>query len=85
MNTYSKGDIETIYGTDFNCIAKSVIEKGFDKAVIITDGYASINEDLKQNLKKQELKTLTILFDSAQTCEDFEEFGNVIKLENTTY
>jgi len=42
------------------------LEKGFDKAVIITDGYASMNEALKKQLKKQKLKTLTIFFDDAQ-------------------
>jgi hypothetical protein len=75
-----KGNIQTTYGTDFNCIAKSILERGFDKAIIITDGYASMDDDLKQKLKEQKLSTLTILFDDAQYCDDFETFGEIVLL-----
>jgi hypothetical protein len=79
-----KGNIQTTFGTDFNCIAQSILERGFDKAVIITDGYASMSDGLKEPLKKHGLATLTILFDDAQTCEDFAEFGDVVQLEGVT-
>jgi len=78
-----KGNIKTTYGTDFNCIAKSILKHGFDKAVIITDGYASMTSELKAQLKKSRLTLLTILFDRANTCFDLAEFGNVIPLEET--
>ena len=77
-----KGNIQTTYGTDFNCIAKSIIEKGFDRAIIITDGYASMNDDLRQQLVEHKLSTLTILFDDAQVCDSFEQFGEVVHLED---
>lgn len=77
-----KGNIKTTYGTDFNCIAKSILDRGFDKAVIITDGYASMNSDLREQLKKTGLITITILFDRANTCYDFSLFGDVITLED---
>ena len=79
-----KGDIKTTYGTDFNCIAQSILERGFDKAVVITDGYASMNAELNQQLKKQKLMTLTILFDEAQSCPDFAGCGEVVLLEDVT-
>jgi len=75
------GDIKTTYGTDFDCIAESILEKGFDKAVIITDGYASLQQELKDKLTKHGLTTLTILFDDAQTCDDFQPFGEVVCLD----
>ena len=68
FETLLKGNIEKTYGIDFDCAAKSILERGFDKAVIITDGYVSMDDDLKKQLKKQKLKTLTILFNDAQTC-----------------
>ena len=77
-----KGNIQTTYGTDFNCIAKSIIEKGFDKAIIITDGYASMNNNLKQQLMEHKLSTLTILFDNAPECDVFKQFGEVVHLED---
>ena len=83
FETVLKGNIQTTCGTDFNCVAMSVLERGFDKAVVITDGYASMSDDLKKELKKHGLVTLTILFDDAQTCDDFAEFGEVVDLEDT--
>ena len=76
-----RGSIQTTYGTDFDCIAESILERGFDKAVVITDGYASMNKDNKAKLKKLGLVTLTILFDNAQSCKDFGSFGDVVPLE----
>jgi hypothetical protein len=32
-----KGNIRTTLGTDFNCVAKSILERGFDRAIIIRD------------------------------------------------
>jgi len=60
------------------------VDHGFDKAVIITDGYASMSEELKQQLNRQGLVTLTILFDGTQECEDFAAFGDVLQLEEVT-
>ncbi|MBM3335618.1 hypothetical protein FJY63_13245, partial [Candidatus Sumerlaeota bacterium] len=39
-----RGQIETTFGTDFNCIAQSIIEREFEKAVILTDGCASMDD-----------------------------------------
>ncbi len=77
-----KGSIKTTHGTDFSCIARSILERGFDRAIIITDGYASMDENLMEELKKRGLVTLTILFDDAQGCEDFALFGDVVHLED---
>ncbi len=63
---------------------KSILDRGFDKAVIITDGYASIADEFKQQLAKQQLVTLTILFDHAHTCDDFAQFGEVVQLADAT-
>jgi len=60
-----KGNIRTTYGTDFDCIAQHILGHSFDKAAIITDGYASMSDDLKKQLKKHGPVTLTILFDDA--------------------
>ena len=41
-----------------------------------------MSDDLKGQLKKHRLVTLAILFDDAQHCEDFAEFGEVAPLED---
>lgn len=81
FETLLKGNIQTTYGTDFNCVAASILQRGFDKAVVITDGYALMSDELKEQLKKHGLVTLTILFDDAQECKDLAEFGEVVQLE----
>jgi len=81
FNVLLKGNIQTTYGTDFDCIAQSILDYGFDKAVIVTDGYASMADELKQELKRHGLVTLTILFGGAQNCEEFAEFGEIVQLE----
>jgi len=61
-----------------------MLERDFDKAVVITDGYASLEEELAHKLKQNHASILTILFDDANSCEDFEPFGDVIQLEDIT-
>jgi len=82
FETLLKGNIRTTLGTDFDCIARSILDRGFDKAIIITDGYASMSHGLKQQLRKHGLAALTILFNKAQTCADFACFGDVVLLED---
>lgn len=82
FDTLLKGDIRTTLGTDFDCIARSILERGYDKAIIITDGCASMADDLKQQLRKHGPATLTVLFHGKQTCADFAVFGDVVLLED---
>lgn len=56
-------------------------DRGFDEAVFITDGYASMTDELRQQLGGRQLVTLTILFGGNQDCEDFAQFGWVVQLE----
>ena len=77
-----RGKIETTYGTDFDCIAESILDREFEKAVVITDGYASLGSKNAQKLKDVGIRILTILFDDADSCFDLEHFGPTIKLED---
>lgn len=76
-----KGKLQTSFGTDFDCIAESILQRGFDKAVIITDGFASMKENHKQQLLKQGVQTLTVLFSNQHSCETFARFGDVVRLD----
>jgi len=77
-----KGRIRTTYGTDFNCIANSIIENRFNKAVIITDGEASMSDEISEKLRAIRPITLTILFGGMTECEDFSKFGDVVLLDD---
>jgi len=77
-----KGEIHTTYGTSFDCVARSIVDNGYDKAIIITDGFSrDVRQDLFTDMKKLKLKTLNILFDGV-CCPSFEEFGDTIFLED---
>jgi len=43
-----------------------------------------MSDELKQQFKRHGLVALTILFDDAQTCEDFAQFGEVPPLEDVS-
>jgi len=85
FKTLLTGKIKTTGGTDFDCIAESIIEQQFDKAIIITDGYATMKTENKKNLHKHKLLSLTILFDKAQKCAAFESFGDIVQLDDITH
>lgn len=84
FKTLLAGRVQTTYGTDFNCIADSILERGFDKAVILTDGYASLDDNKQTELKKLKLQALTILFGGKTDCDEFAPFGDVVQLDDIT-
>lgn len=47
-----RGQLKTTYGTDFDCVAKAILEKEYEKAVVITDGYGGLKEDSSAALAK---------------------------------
>jgi len=54
--------IDTTGGTDFDCILRHAIDKGYDRVVIITDGYAEVtNKKLREEAALRVSKVLAIL------------------------
>ena len=78
------GCVRTTYGTDFDCIADSLLERNLDKAVILTDGYASLSPQKQDELRKKKLRTLTVLFGGKTDCAEFAPFGDIVRLEDIT-
>ena len=82
MAELARGRIKTTFGTSFDAVAGSILENGYEKAVVFTDGYSSIDQELQEQMKRKDVKILTVLFGGAyQTC-DFARFGEVIHLRN---
>lgn len=79
-----KGKVNTTYGTDFDCVARKILEDDFEKAVVITDGIASMNEENSEALKEKRVKILTVLYGGGEDCDDFEPFGPVVQLDDST-
>lgn len=71
-------------GTDFDCIADSILEHACDKAIIFTDGYASLNKEIQEELKTKKTQVLTVLFGGRMDCEEFAPLGDVVQLEDST-
>ena len=84
FKTLLAGRVQTTYGTDFDCIADSILERDFDKAVILTDGYASLDKEKQEEMKKRKVQTLTMLFGGKTDCEEFAPWGDVVQLEDIT-
>ena len=81
MEKLTKGEVSTTYGTDFNCVAESILDNKFDKAVVITDGYAFLNRELSKTLEERKVEIMTILFGNSCRCEPLRPFGDVLLLE----
>ncbi len=82
MRQLARGKVATTFGTSFDSVAKSILENEYQKAVVITDGFSSIEPDLQKQMKQRGVKILTILFGGANESCDFANFGEVIHLNN---
>lgn len=82
MDDLAKGRIATTYGTDFDCIAQSIIKNDYSKAVIFTDGWASMDDNNKYILKSKNVSILTIVFGRGETDIVLKNFGPVLYLED---
>jgi Putative metallopeptidase domain len=81
FRTLLAGQVQTTYGTDFDCIVEHLLERRYGKAVVFTDGYAGMVEDNKQQLKSAAVRVLTVLFGGKQDCPEFASFGDVVQLD----
>jgi len=63
LEELERGKVKTTYGTDFNCVAKHIIENNFKKALIITDGYADIFPPLLDELISKNVEIYIIVID----------------------
>ena len=79
-----KGDLKSTYGTDFDCVADSIVENRFDRAVVITDGFASLDEERAEMLRNRRVRLLTILIGMKNDCPDLKPFGDIVQLEEVT-
>jgi len=79
-----QGAISTTLGTDFDCIAESVLDERFDKAVIFTDGYANIADHNVAALQARNVKMLTVLFGNKTECPELAPLGDVVNLKDIT-
>jgi hypothetical protein len=75
------GRVHTTYGTDFDCVARSILENEYENAVVITDGYADLDEANAVAFKKGSVCLLTILFGGAEGCKVLEPFGDLLRLD----
>ncbi len=53
MEDFSKGKIKTTYGTDFNCVAGTIVKNPATAHIILTDGYANIEPGLLKQVKER--------------------------------
>ena len=84
FDTLCAGRLSTTYGTDFNCIARTILDKEYDRAVILTDGYASLDDEHARALTEAHPQLLTILFAAKPDCPDLQPFGEVVQLADVT-
>ena len=70
LQNLKEGKVKTTYGTDFDCVAKHIIENNFKKALIITDGYADISPSLLNILISKNVEIYIILINRFDDFKD---------------
>ena len=85
MEALQAGEVHTTYGTDFDCVAASILENRFDKAIVITDGYASLSSELRDELALRRVRLLTVLFGHARTCKALSSLGEIVTLDDVCH
>lgn len=82
LNMLRKGELKTTGGTDFDCVAEHIEEAGFKKCVIITDGYAGMNNSNAKKMLKQLDKVAIILFEETDNKNNwFSEHFDTFQLD----
>ncbi len=79
------GSIQTTYGTDFDCVAQSILEQSFERSIVITDGCAQLSANLRDELLQKQAKMLTVLFGQAQGCPPLAPLGDVVPLQEVCH
>ena len=72
-----EGRIRTTWGTDFDCIAENIFKDKSKLNFIVTDGYATMEKENMDRLKKLDVKTLGILVTRGDT-KELEKFCNKV-------
>ncbi len=85
MEALLAGEVHTTYGTDFDCVARSILEGRFERAIVITDGYASLSSDLRDELLQRRVRLLTVLFGHTRTCKALSSLGEIVTLEDVCH
>lgn len=80
-----EGRIRTTYGTDFDCIAKSIFQDRSKLNFIVTDGYATMEKGNMDRLKKLGVKTLGILVDKGSVGELKKFCAKVVYITKTDF
>jgi hypothetical protein len=82
MELLAKGNVRTTHGTDFDCVAESILKNNYDKAIIITDGYGGMTDANTEALLAAHVMTMAILFELDQKSNEFAKFGDVVYLDD---
>lgn len=85
IETVAKGGIITTYGTDFNCVAKSILENNIEKALIFTDGYAHLDRSYPNQLKEKKIALMVVIFCNGTLQNGtFQDVADIVKLGDIT-
>ena len=61
-----------------------ILANRYDKAVILTDGYANMTEDNREQLKTRAFRGLIVLFGGRSDSPEFQALGDVVELDEVT-
>jgi len=82
LNQLCKGHVTSTYGTDFDCVAQSILENQYERAIVITDGYARLGSNHREKLLQSKTRILSILFEEVPLNYPLRKFGPSVTLND---
>ncbi|NDE23129.1 MAG: hypothetical protein EBZ96_09790, partial [Synechococcaceae bacterium WB9_3_282] len=62
LGNLKAGAVKTTFGTDFDCVVEHFLERpNLNRAVIFSDGYAGLDEALKERLQASQQEMIGVL------------------------
>lgn len=71
ISELAKGVRKSTFGTDFDCIFEHALKHNFKKILIVTDGYATLNDELAEKAQKQGMKVFIVY--TSETSKMFKQ------------
>lgn len=80
LGQLAKGEVYSTGGTDYDCVARDILENKVKKALILTDGFADLSAGLVEKIKRNKVDITSVYI-----TEDYFQQTPLIKVSNKIF
>ena len=64
MTQLLAGVVRSTGGTDFDCLFRHALDRGYRKILVVTDGHADLSEALQDEARRRDLRVFVVFTDA---------------------